>query len=58
MKLLLTSAGISNQSIRKALVALLGKPIEQASALHVPTALYAIKNGAHLSANVITGKLG
>jgi dipeptidase E len=41
MKLLLTSAGIKNPSIRDALVDLLGKPIDQCSALCVPTASYA-----------------
>ena len=38
MKLLLTSGGITNASIRQALVELLGKPIEEADALFVPTA--------------------
>ncbi len=38
MKLLLTSGGITNASIRRALVDLLGKPIEDAAALCVPTA--------------------
>jgi dipeptidase E len=38
MKLLLTSGGVTNDSIRAALVELLGKPIEQASALAVPSA--------------------
>ena len=33
MKLLLTSAGITNTSIRDALVALLGKPITATSSL-------------------------
>lgn len=58
MKLLLTSAGISNQSIEKALVELLGKPIKEANALYIPTAIYAIMNGTNLSAEVINGKLG
>jgi dipeptidase E len=40
MKLLLTSAGIKNPSIRHALVDLLGKPIEEANALCIPTASY------------------
>ncbi|WP_067436583.1 Type 1 glutamine amidotransferase-like domain-containing protein [Nocardioides jensenii] len=40
MKLLLTSAGVSNPSIRAALVDLLGKPIEEATALCIPTAEY------------------
>ncbi|MCA9995367.1 MAG: Type 1 glutamine amidotransferase-like domain-containing protein [Anaerolineales bacterium] len=40
MKLLLTSAGIKNPSIHKALVDLLGKPIAEANALCIPTAAY------------------
>jgi dipeptidase E len=40
VKLLLTSAGIKNASIERALVDLLGKPIAEASALCVPTAQY------------------
>jgi len=40
MKLLLTSAGIKNASIRDALVGLLGKPIGESSALCIPTAMY------------------
>jgi dipeptidase E len=40
MKLLLTSAGIKNASIRDALLELLGKPIAEASALCIPTASY------------------
>ena len=40
MKLLLTSAGIQNPSIRAALVDLLGKPIADANALCIPTAAY------------------
>lgn len=38
MKLLLTSGGITNTSIREALVDLLGKPIAESSALFIPTA--------------------
>jgi dipeptidase E len=38
LKLLLTSGGITNPSIRAALVDLLGKPIEESSALCIPTA--------------------
>jgi dipeptidase E len=41
MKLLLTSAGIKNASIRAGLLDLLGKPIEEASALLIPTATWA-----------------
>jgi dipeptidase E len=40
LKLLLTSAGIRNESIRGALVDLLGRPIADCDALCVPTALY------------------
>jgi dipeptidase E len=40
VKLLLTSAGIKNASIREALVELLGKPIAESDALCIPTALY------------------
>lgn len=38
MKLLLTSGGVTNPSIRDALVGMLGKPIAESSALFVPTA--------------------
>jgi dipeptidase E len=41
MRLLLTSAGVQNQSIEGALVDLLGKPIAESSALCIPTAMYA-----------------
>jgi dipeptidase E len=58
MKLLLTSAGISNTSIRNALVQLLGKPIAEASALFVPTAIYGIAGGADIIRKVICGSLG
>ena len=37
MKFLLTSSGIRNASIHEALVALLGKPIGESSALCIPT---------------------
>lgn len=40
MKLLLTSGGVTNPSIRQALVDLLGKPIAEATALCIPTAAY------------------
>jgi len=40
MKLLLTSAGIKNPSIERALVELLGKPIAESNALCIPTASY------------------
>lgn len=38
MKLLLTSGGVTNPTVREALVSLLGKPIEDSSALVIPTA--------------------
>ena len=40
MKLLLTSGGVTNASIREALVDMLGKPIEESTALCIPTAMY------------------
>ncbi|MCA9877837.1 MAG: Type 1 glutamine amidotransferase-like domain-containing protein [Thermomicrobiales bacterium] len=40
MRLLLTSAGITNPSIHSALVELLGKPTAECSALCIPTASY------------------
>ena len=38
MKLLLTSGGVTNGSIRSALVKMLGKPVEECHALCIPTA--------------------
>lgn len=40
MKLLLTSGGVSNPSIRDALTDMLGKPIAESTALCIPTAMY------------------
>jgi dipeptidase E len=40
MKLMLTSAGVKNASIRQALVETLGKPIEESTALCIPTGGY------------------
>jgi dipeptidase E len=45
MKLLLTSVGATNDSIRGALVELLGKPVEDCRAVQINTALYASPNG-------------
>jgi hypothetical protein len=45
MKFLLTSSGISNDSIRNALVDLLGKPIAESSSFVIPTAWYAYPGG-------------
>ena len=46
MRLLLTSAGIRNPSIRDALVDLLGKPIADANALCIPTGGYGSSYGS------------
>jgi dipeptidase E len=46
MKLLLTSAGVKNDSIRKALVEMLGKPIADCDALCIPTAGYGHPHGS------------
>ena len=56
MKFLLTSGGITNDSIRNALVDLLGKPIAESSALYIPTALYANPNGPVMAAQLIRGE--
>ena len=58
MKLLLTSAGIKNTSIRDALVDLLGKPIAECSALCIPTAVYAMRGGAAMAWRLINGRAG
>src|ERR1700751_3716766 len=55
MRLLLTSAGIKNTSIRNALVDLLGKPIAESSALCIPTAVYAM-GGPGVAWRFITGR--
>lgn len=56
MKMLLTSSGISNTSIRNALVGLLGKPIAESSALVIPTAIYPFPGGAAAAARMIRGE--
>ena len=57
MKLLLTSAGIKNTSIRDALVDLLGKPIAESNALCIPTAGYGHPMGTPAGAwRFITGQ--
>lgn len=40
MKMLLTDAGVQNESIRSALLEMLGKPFEECNALAIPTSLY------------------
>jgi dipeptidase E len=56
MKLLLTSSGIANTSIRDALLGLLGKPIEESSALVIPTAIYPFPGGAGHAFEAICGR--
>jgi dipeptidase E len=46
MKLLLTSAGVKNESIHQALLELLGKPIADCHALCIPTAGYGHPRGS------------
>ncbi len=55
MKYLLTSAGIKNTSIHDALVGLLGKPIAESRALCIPTAAYAMPDGAAAAWRLIRG---
>ncbi|MGW1347035.1 Type 1 glutamine amidotransferase-like domain-containing protein [Kribbella sp. NPDC002412] len=56
MRALLTSGGIKNSSIQKALVELLGKPIEESSALFIPTAIYPFPGGAGAAWRALSGK--
>lgn len=57
MKLLLTSSGIANASIRVALERLLGKPTTEASALVIPTAIYPFSSGPTMAARLIRGEV-
>lgn len=56
MKFLLTSSGITNPSIRDALVELLGRPIDECSALVIPTAAYYFSQGPGIAYRLISGK--
>jgi dipeptidase E len=56
MKLLLTSAGITNPSIRAALLELLGSPIADCRALLISTASYPLRGGPELAWNFIAGE--
>jgi dipeptidase E len=56
MKLLLTSNGISNPTIERALVELLGKPIADANALFVATGMYPYPGGPGYAWNAIASK--
>jgi dipeptidase E len=56
LKLLLASAGITNPSIRAALVDLLGRPIEECSALVNSTPSYPLRRGPQLAWSFIAGQ--
>lgn len=56
LKLLLTSGGVSNESIRDALVDMLGKPIAESTALCVPTAMYGMPGTAVMTWRQIAGQ--
>jgi dipeptidase E len=56
MRLLLTSAGIKNKSIKGALVDLLRTPIAESSSLCIPTAAYANTDGAFHAWRFISGQ--
>lgn len=56
MRLLLTSAGITNPSIHAALVDLLGRPIAEADALVIPTASYAQAQGPERALALAAGR--
>ncbi|WP_306213970.1 Type 1 glutamine amidotransferase-like domain-containing protein [Actinoplanes sp. RD1] len=56
MKLLLTSSGVTNGSIRDALTGLLGKPIAESSALFVPTGIYPFPGGAGQAWQALSGE--
>jgi dipeptidase E len=55
LKLLLTSAGITNPSIRAASLGLLGKPIEESTALLISTASYPLRGGPQLAQSFLSG---
>jgi dipeptidase E len=56
MRALLTSSGITNSTIRDALVDLLGKPIAESTALFIPTAIYPFPGGAYGASRAICGE--
>src|SRR4249919_642549 len=58
MKILLTSSGIRNASIRDALVELLGKPISESSALCIPTGVQPFPGGPSHVYRFISGTGG
>ena len=56
VKLLLTSNGITNPSIHDALVGLLGKPIDESSALFIPTGMYPFPGGGNMALEAARGR--
>lgn len=56
MKLLLTSAGITNASIRATLLELLGRPIAECRALLISTASYPLRGGPELAWSFLAGE--
>ena len=57
IKLLLTSSGVTNASIRDALIQLLSKPISDSNALFVPTGVYPFAGGPNYAWWPIAGKM-
>jgi dipeptidase E len=55
MKLLLTSGGVRNTSIRAALDGLLGRPIAECNALCIPTAIHPFPGSPAMAHRFITG---
>lgn len=59
VKLLLTSGGVRNASIQRALLGLLGRPVADCHALCIPTALYGHPQGSPAGAwRFVTGQSG
>lgn len=58
MKLLLTSSGVANARIYDELVGLLGKPVEESTALVIPTATYPFPGGPGHAWQAIRGASG
>ena len=56
MKLLLTSSGINNPGIERALVDMLGKPIAESSALFVPTGILPFPTGPRNAYETLLGR--
>jgi dipeptidase E len=56
VRLLLTSAGITNPTVRAALLDLLGRPIEACSALVIAAASYPLRRGPRLTWKFIVGE--